>query len=46
MYYRGAECIAIVHPQNKQLEDVVRRVRGCKWSQAQGCWYLPLSRES
>lgn len=46
IYCRRSECIGIYHNKNKPLEDVVRRIRGCKWSETHGCWYLPFSKDS
>ncbi len=45
-HYRGEECIGISCSLDKEVERMVRRMEGIRWSGDNGCWYLPLSREN
>jgi integrase/recombinase XerD len=44
--HRQQECIGIHYAKDATIHNIVRKVRGVKWSQANRCWYLPLDRES
>jgi integrase/recombinase XerD len=46
MMYQGAERIFIRHSGRKEIDDLVKRVRGAKWSSVYGAWHLPLSKAS
>ncbi|MBS1934844.1 MAG: site-specific integrase [Bacteroidetes bacterium] len=42
--HRGKECIAVHFENDKQLNNLVRKIPLIKWSQSQKCWYLPLNK--
>ncbi len=46
LHYRGQESIAINCTLTKDLELVIRKLKGVKWCGEKRCWYLPLSREN
>jgi integrase/recombinase XerD len=46
LYERGAEAIGVPQPPDKEVEYLLRKIRGIRWSAAARLWYLPLSRES
>ncbi len=46
VYHNGAEQIGIYFANNLSLNLLIRNKAGGKWSRANKCWYLPLSRES
>ena len=39
----NAEQIGIFFEKDKGINDVVKRIKGIKWSQTHSCWYVPLS---
>jgi len=43
--HRGAEQIAIVFTHNKKINDVVKKIKGVKWTETHKCWYVPLTKE-
>jgi site-specific recombinase XerD len=42
-FYGNKECLGIFFGKNNQIENIVRKQPGVKWSQTHKCWYLPLS---
>ena len=44
--HRGTEQILIQCKNLKELNAIIRRVKGVKWSQTHKSWYLQLSREN
>jgi hypothetical protein len=44
--HREGEQIGIVFPKDEGINKKVRMIKGIKWSQSNGCWYLPLEKES
>ncbi len=38
---RGQESIAIQCTLSRELETVIRKIKGIKWCQSHGCWYMP-----
>jgi integrase/recombinase XerD len=46
LIHRGQEHIGIFFSRNDELNLLVRKIKGIKWSQTQRCWYLPFSKAS
>lgn len=46
LYERGTEAMGVPPPPDKELEYVLRKIKGIRWSPAARLWYLPLSREN
>jgi hypothetical protein len=46
LFHRGQEQIGIFFSKNDDLNLIVRKIKGIKWSQTNKCWYLPLSESS
>jgi integrase/recombinase XerD len=46
LLHRGGEQIGISFSKNEEINSIVRRITGIKWSQTHKCWYLPLSESS
>jgi integrase/recombinase XerD len=46
LVHRGGEQIGIFFTKNEEINSVVRRIKGIKWSQTHKCWYLPLNQSS
>jgi integrase/recombinase XerD len=45
IFHRGGEQAAILFQRNKRINDVLKKVKGVKWSQTHGCWYVPLNKD-
>jgi site-specific recombinase XerD len=45
-HYRGQESIGLVCLLERDLELLIRKIKGVKWCGEKSCWYLPLSKES
>ena len=45
LHHRGQESFALCFSENKDLENIVRRLKAIKWSVQNRCWYLPLKKE-
>lgn len=45
-HHRQAEQIGIVYEKNTTLNDVIKKLKGVKWSNTHKCWYLPLNENS
>ena len=43
LFHRNEECTGIYFEKDGSLEKIIRKQRGVKWSQANGCWYVPLT---
>jgi site-specific recombinase XerD len=43
LFYRGQESIAIQCTLSRELETIIRQIKGIKWSQSHRCWYLPFT---
>jgi integrase/recombinase XerD len=43
LIHRNTECVGIFFKKNNEIEKIVRRQPGVKWSQMNRCWYLPLN---
>ena len=43
LLHRNKECIGIYFDKNTPLEKIIRKQNGVKWSQTNGCWYIPLT---
>lgn len=46
LFHRQKENIAICYPRDAAINNIVRKLKGVKWSQTNKCWYLPLSAAS
>jgi hypothetical protein len=46
LFHRGGEQIGIFFPKNEEINSIVRKIKGIKWSQTHKCWYLPLNHAS
>ena len=44
-FHRNKECIGIFFAGNSQLNTIIKKQPGIKWSQTNKCWYILLSRE-
>jgi integrase/recombinase XerD len=44
--HHGEEQVGIFFSKDGELNLLVRKIKGVKWSQTHGCWYLPLNKES
>jgi integrase/recombinase XerD len=42
-FHRNRECIGIYFANSTLLEKIIRKQVGVKWSQANRCWYIPLT---
>lgn len=45
LYHRGKECISMPFSDNT-LHQIVKKIKGIRWSQSNRCWYMPLCKES
>src|SRR5215207_2810718 len=43
LYHRGQESIAINFKNDASINLIVRKLPAVKWSQTNGCWYVPLN---
>ncbi|HEU0112390.1 MAG TPA: site-specific integrase [Flavisolibacter sp.] len=43
LHHRGQECIALIFNYQKEIQDIVKRLAGVRWSQTHKCWYMPLA---
>jgi len=43
LLHRHQECIGIYFTKNTELEKIIRKQAGAKWSQTNRCWYMPLT---
>jgi site-specific recombinase XerD len=43
LFYKGQESIAIQCTLSRELETIIRQIKGIKWSQSHRCWYLPFT---
>ena len=43
--YHNARHAGIFFKDHKEVNEVVRKVKGIKWSTTHRCWYVPLTRE-
>jgi hypothetical protein len=43
LLHRGQEQIGIFFSRDNDLNLIVRKIKGVKWSQTHKCWYLPLN---
>ena len=46
LHHRGQEVIGIYFKNDADLDLLVRKLPGVKWSQTNKCWYVPLSSQS
>lgn len=46
MLHNNTDNIAICFTGNNILSNIVKKIKGVKWSQSNKCWYLPLSKEN
>lgn len=43
LLHRQQECMGIYFDRNAELDKIVRKQAGIKWSQTNKCWYAPLT---
>ena len=46
LHHRGQEVIGIYFKNDADLNPLVRKLPGVKWSQTNKCWYVPLDKSS
>ena len=46
LYHRKQDCIGIFFTHNKDLNIIVKKLYGVKWSRQNNCWYMPLCKEA
>jgi integrase/recombinase XerD len=46
LQHRGQESIAIYFQKNAVIQSLIQKQIGARWSQTNGCWYIPLSKEN
>ena len=46
LQHRGQESIAIYFQKNAVIQSLIQKQTGARWSQTNGCWYIPLSKEN
>ena len=46
MLHRGAERIKIIFYPNKAIQQKLKQIPDCKWSQTHRCWHIPYSKSS
>ena len=46
LLHKGEEQIGIFYPNSNELNGIVRRIKGVKWSQSNRCWYVGLNKEN
>ena len=46
LLHKGQEQIGIFFSKDIELNLIIRRIKGIRWSQTHKCWYLPLSQSS
>jgi hypothetical protein len=44
--HRGVEQVQIQFTEDAQLNELVSKIKGVKWSTTQRCWYAPLNRKA
>lgn len=44
LLHRGAEHIVLHYKRDASLNNLVRSIKGMKWSRTHECWYLPVSK--
>ncbi|HET9826307.1 MAG TPA: tyrosine-type recombinase/integrase, partial [Chitinophagaceae bacterium] len=42
---RNGEQAGVFFDRNTELNESIKKIRGIRWSQTHGCWYLPLTKE-
>ncbi len=45
-FHRNQDVIGIAAPYIHELDLVIRKLKGVRWSQTNKFWYLPLNRQS
>lgn len=43
LHHQKTDCIGIYFGNSASLNKLIKKVKDIKWSQTEGCWYLPLS---
>lgn len=46
LFHRNGEQIGIFFKKDSTLNDVVKKIKGIKWSQTHGCWYLAFTKQN
>jgi integrase/recombinase XerD len=42
-YHQQAEQIGLVYAKDTTLNNIIKKLKGIKWSSTHQCWYLPLN---
>lgn len=40
-FHQGKACIGIYFDLSQQLNSLLRKISGCRWSKTHRCWYIP-----
>lgn len=46
LFHRGYERIGVYFPVSAELNKIVGKIAGVRWSKTKKCWHLPLSKEA
>jgi len=46
LFHRDKECIGIYFEKNAELQSLIQKQPGIRWSRTQKCWYAPLSKNN
>lgn len=46
LYHRGKENIAVRFTHHREIENIVRQIKGARWSRTHRCWHLPFTKAS
>ena len=41
LFYQGKACIGIYFDLSQQLNNLLRKISGCRWSKTHQCWIIP-----
>lgn len=45
-FYKGFECIGLVFKKNKTLNEIAKKIKGIRWNEQKGSWYILCDRSS
>lgn len=46
VHHRGQDCIGIYFEKNVEIQLMMQKLAGVRWSRTQKCWYVPLSKNN
>ncbi len=46
LYHRGTEQIGLQFKKDSELNNLIKKIKGIKWSNSNKCWYLQLTKEN